>query len=162
MTNVLVGLKWRMLLSTLLNSWNNWTFCGWTAFDSHADVVFSIILPIFCSTKVDLIVLFQVLQDERERWEAEKQRTVENVKRKQWCSFCTKEALFYCCWNTSYCGDVCQREHWNQHSSQCTQIRQAERQGWKICGWSTQVRVWPFLIILRYSRVRGYLSTHSG
>jgi hypothetical protein len=70
----------------------------------------------------------KVLQDERERWEGEKQRTVENVKRKQWCSMCTKEALFYCCWNTSYCGDICQREHWGQHSSQCTQIRQAEQQ----------------------------------
>jgi len=40
--------------------------------------------------------------------ELEKQRAVEETKKKQWCTNCGKEALFYCCWNTSYCDYPCQ------------------------------------------------------
>lgn len=38
----------------------------------------------------------------------EKQRAVEDTKKKQWCANCGKEALFFCCWNTSYCDYPCQ------------------------------------------------------
>lgn len=37
------------------------------------------------------------------------------------CANCGKEAMFYCCWNTSYCDLRCQHNHWWKHVSQCTQ-----------------------------------------
>lgn len=48
------------------------------------------------------------LSEVRRQMEAEKQRAVEETKRKQWCANCGKEALFFCCWNTSYCDYPCQ------------------------------------------------------
>lgn len=37
------------------------------------------------------------------------------------CANCWKEAQFYCCWNTSYCGYDCQQAHWPDHMASCTQ-----------------------------------------
>jgi hypothetical protein len=37
------------------------------------------------------------------------------------CANCSKEAQFYCCWNTSYCDYPCQQKHWLKHMSKCTQ-----------------------------------------
>ncbi|CAL8119840.1 unnamed protein product [Orchesella dallaii] len=52
--------------------------------------------------------------------ELETRKAVEEAKTKQWCSNCGNEALFYCCWNTSYCGPQCQEEHWSVHMSSCS------------------------------------------
>uniref|UniRef100_A0A8B9RFK4 Protein kinase C binding protein 1, like n=1 Tax=Astyanax mexicanus TaxID=7994 RepID=A0A8B9RFK4_ASTMX len=59
----------------------------------------------------------QSLEQERERlvaevkkqMEMEKQQAVDETKKKQWCANCKKEAIFYCCWNTSYCDYPCQQ-----------------------------------------------------
>ncbi|XP_026273331.1 protein kinase C-binding protein 1 isoform X1 [Frankliniella occidentalis] len=51
----------------------------------------------------------------------EKDAAIEATKEKQWCAFCKKEAMFYCCWNTSYCDYRCQQNHWPSHSLTCTQ-----------------------------------------
>ncbi|XP_045599040.2 uncharacterized protein [Procambarus clarkii] len=61
------------------------------------------------------------LAEVRRQLEAEKQRAVEETKKKQWCANCGKEALFFCCWNTSYCDYPCQQSHWPQHMSVCGQ-----------------------------------------
>ncbi|XP_021928207.1 uncharacterized protein LOC110833911 isoform X4 [Zootermopsis nevadensis] len=61
--------------------------------------------------------------------ELEKQRAVEETKKKQWCTNCGKEALFYCCWNTSYCDYPCQQRHWPQHMSTCAQNTQQGGEG---------------------------------
>uniref|UniRef100_A0A3Q1AWH2 Zinc finger, MYND-type containing 8 n=1 Tax=Amphiprion ocellaris TaxID=80972 RepID=A0A3Q1AWH2_AMPOC len=61
----------------------------------------------------------QSLEQERERLvtevkkqtELEKQQAVDETKKKQWCANCRKEAIFYCCWNTSYCDYPCQQAH---------------------------------------------------
>ena len=37
------------------------------------------------------------------------------------CANCGKEAIFYCCWNTSYCDYPCQESHWPKHMPNCTQ-----------------------------------------
>ena len=37
------------------------------------------------------------------------------------CANCGKEAMFYCCWNTSYCDYPCQQSHWPKHMTTCTQ-----------------------------------------
>lgn len=71
----------------------------------------------------------QSLEQERERLvsevkkqtELEKQQAVDETKKKQWCANCRKEAIFYCCWNTSYCDYPCQQAHWPEHMKSCTQ-----------------------------------------
>ncbi|XP_029357996.1 protein kinase C-binding protein 1 isoform X7 [Echeneis naucrates] len=78
----------------------------------------------------------QSLEQERERlvtevkkqMEMEKQQAVDETKKKQWCANCRKEAIFYCCWNTSYCDYPCQQAHWPEHMKSCTQSATAPQQ----------------------------------
>ncbi|XP_034393492.1 protein kinase C-binding protein 1-like isoform X8 [Cyclopterus lumpus] len=78
----------------------------------------------------------QSLEQERERLvaevkkqtEVEKQQAVDETKKKQWCANCRKEAIFYCCWNTSYCDYPCQQAHWPEHMKSCTQSATASSQ----------------------------------
>ncbi|XP_078664598.1 MYND-type zinc finger-containing chromatin reader ZMYND8-like isoform X3 [Branchiostoma floridae x Branchiostoma belcheri] len=63
----------------------------------------------------------RLIQDLRRQCEADKNRAVEEAKKKQWCAFCGKEAIFYCCWNTSYCDYPCQQAHWPVHMNTCSQ-----------------------------------------
>ncbi|KAM8915226.1 MYND-type zinc finger-containing chromatin reader ZMYND8 isoform 6-T11 [Spinachia spinachia] len=78
----------------------------------------------------------QSLDQERERLvsevkkqvELEKQQAVDETKKKQWCANCRKEAIFYCCWNTSYCDYPCQQAHWPEHMKSCTQSASAPQQ----------------------------------
>ncbi|CAL8073120.1 unnamed protein product [Orchesella dallaii] len=63
----------------------------------------------------------RALAEMKRQLELEKQKAVEETKKKQWCANCGREALFYCCWNTSYCGYPCQEEHWPTHMSSCSQ-----------------------------------------
>uniref|UniRef100_A0A672J7U6 Zinc finger, MYND-type containing 8 n=1 Tax=Salarias fasciatus TaxID=181472 RepID=A0A672J7U6_SALFA len=78
----------------------------------------------------------QSLEQERERlvsevkkqMEVEKQQAVDETKKKQWCANCRKEAIFYCCWNTSYCDYPCQQAHWPEHMKSCTQSATAPQQ----------------------------------
>lgn len=37
------------------------------------------------------------------------------------CAECWKEAVYYCCWNTSYCSYQCQQKHWPYHMPKCVQ-----------------------------------------
>ncbi|XP_045151337.1 protein kinase C-binding protein 1 isoform X9 [Echinops telfairi] len=78
----------------------------------------------------------QSLEQERDRLiaevkkqlELEKQQAVDETKKKQWCAHCKKEAIFYCCWNTSYCDYPCQQAHWPEHMKSCTQSATAPQQ----------------------------------
>uniref|UniRef100_A0A4W4FGA6 Protein kinase C binding protein 1, like n=1 Tax=Electrophorus electricus TaxID=8005 RepID=A0A4W4FGA6_ELEEL len=78
----------------------------------------------------------QSLEQERERlvfevkkqMEMEKQQAVDETKKKQWCANCKKEAIFYCCWNTSYCDYPCQQAHWPEHMKSCTQSATSSQQ----------------------------------
>uniref|UniRef100_A0A5K3FFG1 DUF3510 domain-containing protein n=1 Tax=Mesocestoides corti TaxID=53468 RepID=A0A5K3FFG1_MESCO len=46
------------------------------------------------------------------------------TKRRQWCRNCQKEAIYHCCWNTSYCSINCQQAHWHkEHKRQCRRKR---------------------------------------
>ncbi|XP_059479035.1 MYND-type zinc finger-containing chromatin reader ZMYND8-like [Neocloeon triangulifer] len=51
--------------------------------------------------------------------EYELKQTINEVKRKTWCSVCLIEASLYCCWNTSYCSFHCQKRHWPDHKNMC-------------------------------------------
>ncbi|XP_058418526.1 MYND-type zinc finger-containing chromatin reader ZMYND8 isoform X7 [Diceros bicornis minor] len=78
----------------------------------------------------------QSLEQERDRLiaevkkqlELERQQAVDETKKKQWCANCKKEAIFYCCWNTSYCDYPCQQAHWPEHMKSCTQSATAPQQ----------------------------------
>ncbi|XP_065223247.1 zinc finger MYND domain-containing protein 11 isoform X2 [Planococcus citri] len=46
------------------------------------------------------------------------------TKRKQWCVNCELEAIYHCCWNTSYCSPDCQLAHWAaDHKRHCRRKR---------------------------------------
>lgn len=59
--------------------------------------------------------------------EATYSRQLEETKRKQWCAACLKEAIYFCCWNTSYCGYDCQSKHWPQHMPSCQQANRQQQ-----------------------------------
>jgi len=63
----------------------------------------------------------RAVADVRKQAEIERQKAVAETKKKQWCANCGKEAIFYCCWNTSYCDYPCQQSHWPTHMSSCAQ-----------------------------------------
>ncbi|KAI0216990.1 hypothetical protein LSAT2_031080 [Lamellibrachia satsuma] len=71
----------------------------------------------------------KVVKDLRQKLEAEKIIAINDTKKKQWCAYCSKEANFYCCWNTSYCDYPCQQAAWPEHMSKCTQTRTGAPQG---------------------------------
>ncbi|CAI2358112.1 unnamed protein product [Caenorhabditis sp. 36 PRJEB53466] len=62
----------------------------------------------------------------QEDLELEKQKLIEKhskelalSKKKQWCWSCDNEAIYHCCWNTSYCSVDCQQGHWQSHRKFC-------------------------------------------
>ncbi|XP_066159158.1 MYND-type zinc finger-containing chromatin reader Zmynd8 isoform X9 [Euwallacea fornicatus] len=63
----------------------------------------------------------RIVEETRTACEAETIKKVEEAKSKQWCANCSKEAQFYCCWNTSYCDYPCQQKHWSTHMGKCAQ-----------------------------------------
>lgn len=62
------------------------------------------------------------LQAVREEAEKSLQEAVQLTKRKQWCAYCSNEAFYPCCWNTSYCTVECQKAHWCSHRFQCMRL----------------------------------------
>lgn len=88
-----------------------------------------IIMCAFVCVELTMAEMRQSLEQERERlvsevkkqMETEKQQAMDETKKKQWCANCKKEAIFYCCWNTSYCDYPCQQAHWPEHMKSCTQ-----------------------------------------
>ncbi|KAH0568596.1 protein kinase C-binding protein 1 isoform X2 [Cotesia glomerata] len=63
----------------------------------------------------------RAVEEIRKETEDEKILSIQETKTKQWCASCWQEALYYCCWNTSYCSPSCQQQHWKTHMSKCTQ-----------------------------------------
>uniref|UniRef100_A0A452E676 Protein kinase C-binding protein 1 n=1 Tax=Capra hircus TaxID=9925 RepID=A0A452E676_CAPHI len=63
-----------------------------------------------------------LIAEVKKQLELEKQQAVDETKMQQWCANCKKEAIFYCCWNTSYCDYPCQQAHWLEHMKSRTQL----------------------------------------
>ncbi|XP_043223082.1 protein kinase C-binding protein 1-like [Amphibalanus amphitrite] len=63
--------------------------------------------------------LSSALAAEAETWERLLEKRIAETKKKQWCANCGKEAIFYCCWNTSYCDFPCQEAQWPKHMLTC-------------------------------------------
>lgn len=110
-----------------LISWQN-SKRGVTLFDNGVFSWFCLLVFLFM-VELTMAEMRQSLEQERERLvsevkkqtELEKQQAVDETKKKQWCANCRKEAIFYCCWNTSYCDYPCQQAHWPEHMKSCTQ-----------------------------------------
>ncbi|CAH8496506.1 unnamed protein product [Schistosoma intercalatum] len=66
----------------------------------------------------------KLAHDALEAAEARFAEVIVQTKRRQWCRNCLTEAIYHCCWNTSYCSTHCQHEHWQrEHKSQCRRKR---------------------------------------
>ncbi|CAC5414863.1 Protein kinase C-binding protein 1 [Mytilus coruscus] len=63
----------------------------------------------------------RLMDEVKELMKKEKETAINDTKKKQWCASCGKEAIFYCCWNTSYCDYPCQQSHWPTHMATCMQ-----------------------------------------
>jgi hypothetical protein len=49
---------------------------------------------------------------------------ISETKKKQWCYNCEQEAIYHCCWNTAYCSQSCQQQHWQaEHKKVCRRKR---------------------------------------
>uniref|UniRef100_A0AAY4EAR5 Uncharacterized protein n=1 Tax=Denticeps clupeoides TaxID=299321 RepID=A0AAY4EAR5_9TELE len=64
------------------------------------------------------------LMEEMKKMVAQHKQLVSQTKKKQWCYNCEEEAMYHCCWNTSYCSIKCQQEHWHaDHKRTCRRKR---------------------------------------
>ncbi|KAK7011699.1 zinc finger MYND domain-containing protein 11-like isoform X1 [Biomphalaria glabrata] len=62
--------------------------------------------------------------EEMKKLAAKHKDTISQTKKKQWCQYCEEEAMYHCCWNTSYCSIKCQQEHWHkEHKRFCRRKR---------------------------------------
>ncbi|CAL2051807.1 CBN-BRA-1 protein [Caenorhabditis brenneri] len=61
----------------------------------------------------------EILAAEREKLIEKQKRELSAVRKKQWCFSCENEAIYHCCWNTSYCSVNCQQGHWQAHRKYC-------------------------------------------
>lgn len=63
-------------------------------------------------------------KDEMKKLAQKHKETISQTKKKQWCYNCEEEAMYHCCWNTSYCSVKCQQEHWHkEHKRVCRRKR---------------------------------------
>ncbi|XP_018613234.1 zinc finger MYND domain-containing protein 11 isoform X1 [Scleropages formosus] len=64
------------------------------------------------------------LVEEIKKLVAQHKQLISQTKKKQWCYNCEEEAMYHCCWNTSYCSIKCQQEHWHaDHKRTCRRKR---------------------------------------
>ncbi|XP_077347259.1 zinc finger MYND domain-containing protein 11 isoform X3 [Lithobates pipiens] len=62
--------------------------------------------------------------EEIKKMAAQHKPLISQTKKKQWCYNCEEEAMYHCCWNTSYCSIKCQQEHWHaEHKRTCRRKR---------------------------------------
>ena len=64
------------------------------------------------------------VRESRSKMESAHAIAIAETKKQQWCAQCAQPAVYYCCWNTSYCSYDCQNNHWQIHMSTCQQSRQ--------------------------------------
>ncbi|XP_061879072.1 zinc finger MYND domain-containing protein 11 isoform X1 [Entelurus aequoreus] len=64
------------------------------------------------------------LVEEVKKVVSQHKQLISQTKKKQWCYNCEEEAMYHCCWNTSYCSIKCQQEHWHaDHKRTCRRKR---------------------------------------
>ncbi|XP_031439569.1 zinc finger MYND domain-containing protein 11 [Clupea harengus] len=64
------------------------------------------------------------LMEEMKKMVNQHKQLISQTKKKQWCYNCEEEAMYHCCWNTSYCSIKCQQEHWHaDHKRTCRRKR---------------------------------------
>ena len=91
----------------------------------------------------------KVVADIKKQADIEKNRAVAETKKKQWCAHCGKEAIFYCCWNTSYCDYPCQVSITSNYTTYII---------YKV--WLEKKMTTHFLLIELFQNVYTYISIH--
>uniref|UniRef100_A0A1I7V3M5 MYND-type domain-containing protein n=1 Tax=Caenorhabditis tropicalis TaxID=1561998 RepID=A0A1I7V3M5_9PELO len=61
----------------------------------------------------------KILEAESAKLSEKHKRELSAARKKQWCFNCDNEAIYHCCWNTSYCSVECQQGHWQSHRKVC-------------------------------------------
>ncbi|XP_038045013.1 zinc finger MYND domain-containing protein 11-like isoform X2 [Patiria miniata] len=62
--------------------------------------------------------------EELEKLKTKHKEEISFTKKRQWCINCEQEAMYHCCWNTSYCSISCQQSHWHkEHKRLCRRKR---------------------------------------
>ncbi|KAH7700249.1 MYND finger family protein [Aphelenchoides avenae] len=61
----------------------------------------------------------ETLRQEIAKQTEKHRKEISSIKKKQWCWQCELEAIYHCCWNTSYCSVECQQSHWPTHRRFC-------------------------------------------
>lgn len=69
------------------------------------------------------------INEEMLQMEATHRREISAIKKKQWCWHCEEEAVYFCCWNTSYCSQKCQHDHWRTHRKYCRRRKGGKDEG---------------------------------
>ncbi|RWS07351.1 zinc finger MYND domain-containing protein 11-like protein [Dinothrombium tinctorium] len=83
-----------------------------------------------------------MLKKQIEEMREQHKQEISSIKRKQWvsesqnysahsatfffiqCANCEKEAIYFCCWNTSYCSLECQQHDWHaEHKRNCRRVK---------------------------------------
>ncbi|XP_071803030.1 zinc finger MYND domain-containing protein 11-like [Asterias amurensis] len=63
-------------------------------------------------------------EEEIEKLKTKHKEEISFTKKRQWCINCEQEAMYHCCWNTSYCSINCQQGHWHkEHKRLCRRKR---------------------------------------
>ncbi|XP_072029211.1 zinc finger MYND domain-containing protein 11-like [Amphiura filiformis] len=66
----------------------------------------------------------ETLKTKYEEEIAQLKEEISQTKKRQWCINCEQEAMYHCCWNTSYCSITCQQNHWHkEHKRLCRRKR---------------------------------------
>uniref|UniRef100_A0A914QY90 MYND-type domain-containing protein n=1 Tax=Panagrolaimus davidi TaxID=227884 RepID=A0A914QY90_9BILA len=65
----------------------------------------------------------KISKNEIEKCAERRRNEIAAAKKTQWCARCENESIFLCCWNTSYCSEECQHQHWKSHKKTCRHPR---------------------------------------
>ncbi|KAJ3594660.1 hypothetical protein NHX12_003967, partial [Muraenolepis orangiensis] len=79
---------------------------------------------IFTDVKEMMKLRGEMEEEKRQAVSKAHKQLISQTKKKQWCYNCEEEAMYHCCWNTSYCSIKCQQEHWHaDHKRTCRRKR---------------------------------------
>ncbi|CAH0558220.1 unnamed protein product [Brassicogethes aeneus] len=84
----------------------------------------SIIKQAMSSMQLEMDKITNAHNDTLKRLFESHNNQISETKKKQWCYNCEQDAIYHCCWNTAYCSQLCQQQHWQaEHKKVCRRKR---------------------------------------